>query len=501
MNQLVDALAYWRNNPVDAVKDWFGVTPEPYQADMLNELFLGSNKTKISRLAAKSGHGVGKTSFASWCVAYYLITRPHCRIPCTAPTHHQLKDILWPEISKWMLKLPEQLRQQWLLTTSHIRHKKFDRTWFAVARTSNKAVNLQGFHNDNVLVVCEEASGIPQDVYTVIEGILSNAEQKDQEAILLLVGNPTEIGGEFYNAFHRNKAIYSRFTISGDEQPPADPNGGRIYVSKRVTSTYRNNMAVKYGRDSAVYDVRVRGLFPREADDVVIPFSWAARACSYQLPPFDKIAHPIRLVMDVARFGGDETVLGVFRGLHCIEMKTWPKTSTVECVNILKDAFDNPKYQGRVTQVIIDEPGVGGGVIDMARLESLPVVPYNGGATMKTDVDSYEDIRMFANRRSRDWWFARRMFEMNNIHIPDDEILVNQLASVKFGYFNEKIKVETKKEMRERLGEDASPDRADVIIMGIAPFQSFESALPSAALDPNLEIIYGEDRPTSYMDF
>jgi hypothetical protein len=397
--------------------------------------------------------------------------------------------------------MPPEFKAMWDISATHIRHKASPKTWFATARTSNKPDNMQGFHQDNILVLVDEASGVPHPIFEVIEGILSNAEEKDQEAILVMAGNPTQTSGEFHSAFTRNKGLYERFTISGDSIAPKDKNGGKIYLSPRVTNAYRTTMAAKYGRNSPVYDVRVRGIFPSQADDVVIPLEWAENAQRVKLPPFDRVADSVTLVMDVARFGGDETTLGEFRKGQCLSLKYWPKTSTNECVDILHEAYFERADKLPVGRVIVDEPGVGGGVVDTARRNEIPITPYNGGRTMKTDIDSEADCRMFFNRRSRDWWNVRRAMEKKEVHIPSDEELVNQLCSVKYDYQNEKIKVETKREMRERLGDKASPDRADTIVMGLAPYVSLENAIPLELLDFESSVYYGEDRPTAAMDF
>jgi conjugal transfer pilus assembly protein TraW len=78
-SQLIDALAFWRNNPVEAVKDWFGVTPEDYQAEILMDLFC-----RYNRVSVKSGHGVGKTSTEAWALWIYLNTRSQSRVVATA---------------------------------------------------------------------------------------------------------------------------------------------------------------------------------------------------------------------------------------------------------------------------------------------------------------------------------------------------------------------------------------------------------------------------------
>ena len=498
-NELIEAIAWWATNPVDAVKDWFGVTPEDYQCEILSDLFAADRT--VHRVSVKSGHGVGKTSTEAWAMWIYLVTRAHSRVVATAPTQSQLKDILWPEAAKWHSRMPEELKSQWDISETHIRAKDSPKTWFATARTSNKPENLQGFHGDNIMVLVDEASGVPQNVFEVIEGILTGADEHGLEAKLLMAGNPTQTSGEFYNSFNKNKLLYARYTVSGDTILPVDRSGGSIFISPRVSEAYRQTMARKYGRDSAVFDVRVRGLFPSMADDVVVPLAWAEAAQSVPIPHYDQVADPVTLSMDVARFGGDETVLAYFRKRHCLWMKVWPKTSTMQCVDILTEHYKQSEVP--VGRIIVDEPGVGGGVVDAARRAGLPITPYHGGQSVsEANGDPDEDCRMFANRRSRDWWNVRRLFEKKLVHIPDDETLINQIASVKYEYSqNDKIQVETKRKMRERLGEDASPDRADALVMGLAPYYSLINSLPLELLDLDNALRYGTLRPTAEQDF
>ncbi len=503
------ALAYWTANPVEAVKDWFGATPEDYQGDIINAL-LKPGADKQSRVAVKSSHGVGKTTTVAWCGWVFMITRMMSKTVATAPTAHQLLDVLWPEFSKWHSRMPPEMSTMWDISATHIRSKikkdgvEYGKNWFASARTSNKPDNMQGFHEDHVLVLCEEAPGIPSNIFEVIEGILSNAEENNEEALLLKVGNPTQTAGEFYNAFHKNQLLYDRFTISGDPSSKADRGAGKFYYSKRVSKKYRSNMEAKYGLNSMVYDVRVRGLFPTMADDVIIPLEWAEKAQFVPLPKFDDVADPITLIMDVARFGGDNTTLGVMRGGHLLELHKWPKTSGNKCCDIVVEAYKHGAYGVKnvpVARVIVDEPGVGGPVIDMMRRADIPVTPYNGGMSMKRDADPDDDVRMFFNRRARDWWTLRRKMELGLIHIPEDEELVNELASVKYDYHNEKIKVETKGDMRERLGDGASPDLADTIVMGVAKFSGVSFSIPIELLNLETDVMFGNDRPTANQDF
>jgi hypothetical protein len=485
--QEIKAYAHWATHPVEAVKDWFGVTPDDYQGDILTEMFAGGE-----RFAIKSAHGVGKTTINAWAGWVFLNCFENSRVVATAPTFANLNDQLWPEYAKWHDKMPDKIANQWSISGNHIRHVIKPKLWFAVARTSNKPANLQGFHGTDIMIQCDEASAIPDDVFTVIEGALSEAGEEGRRAILALTGNPNFTAGEFYNAFYKNKGMYSRFTVTGDpdllkvlgaEQGADLKDHGRIYYAPRVTKKYVSNMERKYGREGAIFDVRVRGVFPRQEDSAVIPLEWAERAQFLDVPSFDRIGDAVDIVVDVARFGGDETVIGEFRrGVPSAKLVTRAKTGTIETLNMIIEKRAKIVAEGNlIGRTIIDEPGVGGGVIDMCRNAGMDVTAYNGGESLKAGKDPDDDCRMFANRRARDWWRARRMFELKQLPIPEDDVLVAQLASVQFQYNSkQKIQIESKMDMRDRLGDDASPDRADVIIMGVAPWYSLVGATNTA---------------------
>jgi hypothetical protein len=101
---------------------------------------------------------------------------------------------------------------------------------------------------------------------------------------------------------------------------------------------------------------------------------------------------------------------------------------------------------------------------------------------MVKEVDPEDECRMFANKRARDWWHLRRALEKGTLPLPMDETMVNQLASLKFTYNGqEKIVVESKQDLKDRLGPEASPDRGDVIVMGTCPW--YTAAAVHATLD------------------
>lgn len=515
------AFKHYLANPVEAVKDWFGVTPDDWQGDVLNGVFKAAETLPDGtiiwgkdRVGYKAAHGVGKSTVDAWAGWIFLNGYEDCRLVATAPTIHQLTDALWPEYAKWHNKMPKRMQDEWQLSATHIRHKINPYEWFAVARTSNKPANLQGFHKESLMIQGDEASAIPENVFEVIEGTLSEAGDEGKVAKLMIGGNPNFASGELYNVFNRNLELYHGITITGDpewfatlgiKQGEFVPGHGHVYYSKRVRPRYVATMEKKYGRDSAIFDVRVRGIFPRAADDVIIPWEWANRAPGIEgLPTFDPIADQVTLVVDPSRGGGAETALGLFR--RGLPYKLWAfkngTTSTTPVIDAVNEAILQ-EIIGKgllLAEIVVDEPGIGGGVIDVLRKQGLPVRAYNGGINMKANVDSIDDFRQFVNIRSRDWWSVRRKLELGLLPLPGDlnerEILIGQLTSLKYKYQHEKILCESKDDLKDRLGKEASPDRADVIVMGTSKSIGHIGAVKELSEE---DVQYGEDRPTAYM--
>lgn len=118
-------------------------------------------------------------------------------VVCTAPTKHQLNDVLWAEMSKWQKRSPIlSIILKWTKTYIYVKNR--EERWFAVARTATKPENMQGFHEDNMLFIVDEASGVADDIMEAIQGTLSGVNNK-----LVACGNPTRASGFFMTALHR----------------------------------------------------------------------------------------------------------------------------------------------------------------------------------------------------------------------------------------------------------------------------------------------------------
>jgi phage terminase large subunit len=207
----------WRDDPVRYAGERLNLQPTWQQRQILQALI-----PEGARVTVRSGHGISKSGVAAAAILWFLETRNYARVPCTAPASHQLKDILWGELAKWLRKADDLSRQRgdhprlWLSNLFRLtKEKLYDRgapdEWFAAARTSGRdnPEALQGFHANEftlgpdgqdvahqapgaMLFVIEEASGVYEPVFEVAEGALSSPGAR-----VLMLGNPTRNTGTF----------------------------------------------------------------------------------------------------------------------------------------------------------------------------------------------------------------------------------------------------------------------------------------------------------------
>ncbi len=438
----------YRENPVLFAREVLKFDPDEWQRDALMDLAANP------KVAIKSGQGVGKTGLEAVALLWFLCCYPYPRIVATAPTKQQLHDVLWSEVSKWQSRSPLlSVILKW--TKTYIYMVGNEKRWFAVARTATKPENMQGFHEDNMLFIVDEASGVADPIMEAILGTLSGENNK-----LLMCGNPTKTSGTFYDAFHADRAMYKYHTVSSAD-------------SQRTNKQNIEVLIRKYGRESNVVLVRVFGEFPKQEDDVFIMLSSIEQCGSkvYELPE-DKGMSYIMFGVDVARFGDDETV--IYRNAKgklkmVVKRQGQDLMATVgDIVAQYKMAIKEfPEYTGRI-YVNIDDTGLGGGVTDRLKevkreqkLHRLFVIPINAAEKIDTDTkEGKEAAEYYNNLTTHMWAVLRDLLENKQIEIEDEADTFAQLSIRKyFMASNGKLELESKKEMKKR--GVSSPDRAD----------------------------------------
>lgn len=440
---------YW-DNPVWFAEDMLGFYPDPWQKKVLMDL------AQHPKVSVRSGQGVGKTGLESIAIIWYLCTRPFPKIIATAPTRQQLYDVLWAEIAKWLAKSKVESLLKW--TKTKIYMNGCEARWWATARTAVRPENMQGFHEDYMLFVIDEASGVADPIMEAILGTLTGYENK-----LLLCGNPTKTSGVFYDSHNRDRSMYKTHKVSSMQSP-------------RTSDANIQMLIEKYGADSNVVRVRVDAEFPKQDADTFIPIELVEDSCIVE---FDELPNDevklIRLGIDIARFGDDETVIYPNIENEIIEkdIKIRLGQDTMKTTgDILNLARQYHKiYPNAHIFAITDDTGVGGGVTD--RLNEIlvnreikgldtyfHVVPIVASAGVEHE--NYDDITTLL------WGTVRELMQDRQLKIPNCNRLVGQLTVRKYYLTSRgKLKLESKKMMKAR-GID-SPDRADALALACVP--------------------------------
>src|SRR5215472_73375 len=439
----------WRTTPVQFVTEALGATPEPWQAEALREI------AGHDRVAIRSGHGVGKSAMLAWLILWWLLTRAPARVAATAPTAHQLRDVLWGEIGKWHRRLKQPFRDWLQVQAERVTLASAPDLSFAVARTARKEEPeaFQGHHSEHMLFIVDEASGVPNIIFEVGEGSMSTAGAKT-----VLAGNPTQIRGYFYDAFHAQRASWRTMRVAcGD--------------SGQVAAEYATRQAASYGVASNVYRVRVLGEFPLSAEDGVIRLDLCEAAVGRDIEAGPKTK--VTWGLDVARFGDDRTALVKRRGAIVAEKATvWRGKDTMQTVGLVKQQYDGCSPDDRPDVICVDVIGLGAGVVDRLRELELPVVGINVAEMPGLD-------EQYLRLRDELWFMARKWFEDRACSMPEDEDLIADLTSPKFTVTSSgKIKVESKAEMKAR--GVVSPDLGDAFCL---TFAAVGTARPQKAID------------------
>lgn len=455
MEELIDALEVYYDDPFAFLEDMLDMNCDDWQGE------VASDVAKHAKVAVKSGQGVGKTALEAGLIIWFLTCRPYSKVIATAPTMHQLYDVLWAEISKWLNSSKVKNLLTWTKTKVYMVGDS--ERWFATAKTATKPENMQGFHEDHMLIVIDEASGVADPIMEALLGTLTGFDNK-----LLLMGNPNRIEGVFFDAFNKDRDKFRTHTVS----------------SRNSKRTSRDNIIMlesKYGKDSDVVRVRIDGQFPKGALDSFISLETVELACSKEnrIKQQDiDAAQILHIGVDVARFGDDKTVITPRISAKVFEFRKYTKKSTMETAgNVIKCCRDYMSQFPHIKRCLIkvDDSGVGGGVTDrlneVIREEKLPytVIPVNNG-------DSATDGYYF-NLGAQIWGNIKELLENNfsnnlqgkqdvQIELPHDEEMIKQLSVRKYHMTSKgKIQLESKEDMKKRgLG---SPDTADSLSLAL----------------------------------
>lgn len=504
-DEALEALEIYRNDPAGFVHDVLGANLWDKQMEICGDVF------KYRETAVKTCNAVGKSYIAGRTALAFLLLIPGSLVVTTAPTWRQVKDILWRELGTAYKASKFPLGGR--LTQTGL---EFDKDWYAIGLSTNDPEKFFGYHADWVLVVIDEAAGVEEDIFRGVRAITPN-----ENAHILYIGNPTSGDGTFKNAFTNPRV--RQHTISAFDSPnlmannirdldtlvklmtppegvaPIDHNPKfELPYPSLISPTVVFERFVEWGTDSPMWQSLIMGEFPAQAENTLIPLNLIQQAADNDYRKehaWPIIDGPLGYGVDVARFGSDRTVLAPTRGDYVDPLIVYTKQDTNVTAERVIASINPEAFNCRLK---IDDTGLGGGVTDTLRArlnehnKNFPddpawryqVVPINfGSGSTKPE--------KFYNLRAEMFWHLRERFINHRIAIPNDQELINELASIRYEYTGkQQIKIEAKDEIKKRTGK--SPDKADALALAFAKsnFGTFGKQ----------EVIKSEDKPYFSLD-
>ena len=479
----------FRNDPLGYRRDILGYEhTTPAQVGVLDLLRAGH-----TRIAVKAGHGVGKTNLAASIVNWWLDTRTPSIVVTTATSWAQVERLLWGEIHKQRpnakVTLPGRLNDVDLTIDAEQQH-------FAVGISTNKEVNFQGYHSPNLLVLIDEAGGVPAWMWDAAETLATG-----ESSTIISFGNPTDPTAGFSECFGGRKSRrWQKQTISCLTHP--NVLEGREIIPGAVTRDWVGDKVEDYcervgaNEDATCFEwpvgsgqwykpspwfcAHVLGTFPATAIDSLIPLAYLEAAA---------VREPLKgeygklLAVDVARYGDDRTVITAWEGPNLLGVKVFHGNDTMEVVGLCRQA----KSEFSAGQIYVDSIGIGAGVADRLRELGLDCMDVNcaESATEEGLYQLRDEIGWTLREGARTGQLTTSQADREHV-----DALNAEASSIKyrasFGSTGKK-KIESKEEMKKRGMR--SPDIYDSAAMGYWAAMRFVSG--STAMTTGKRILEG----------
>lgn len=460
----------YEHDPVGFIRDVLQASPWRKQEDVARALI------DHALVTVRSCHAAGKDWLAARLALWWVYARRGL-VFLTGPTQAQVEEILMRK------ELREAFVRARLPGELHVKALRPGGAGEAgvVAKTASGLSALTGFHAARVLVVVTEAQD--PDLSHAWDAAFACATGADDR--ILTLGNPTEPDGRFHAA-HQPGSSWHRVRIQAADVP--NVARGETVVSGLLTQEGVERFRREYGEESPFYISRVLAQFPVEATDGLVRRAWIDEAQDpdrlRSLEETDLLGRgpPYVLGVDPARLGPDTTAVCLRQGHIVRRFETWGDADTMETAGRVRDLAARLIHDGeRVSEVHVDEVGLGAGVLDrLARtLPALEYVDLHAGLRQRLHrrrptAHGFAASRSaglpdrFRNLRAQGYWHVRKRLEEGSLALPADERLAEELLAtrVRFGA-DGRTEIESKDAVKGRLGR--SPDLADALVVSLAP--------------------------------
>ena len=285
------------------------------------------------------------------------------------------------------------------------------------------------------MAIFDEASGIPECIWNVQAGVFT---EDIPDRFWFAFSNPRKNSGAFYDCFNSAADLWRNTKVNAMEVEGINHSAFEMLIKKS-------------GMDSDEVRVEVLGEFPRHGDEQFISTALVKEAQYREV--ITDYGEPLIMGIDVARFGDDATVCRFRRGrdARSIRPVRWKGASLVESAERIMRLIDEYRPDG----VFIDQ-GMGSGVVDILRSRRYKCVEVAFGS--KAENPEYMNKRVEMYARLRDWLPGGAID-------PSHELFVD-VTSVEYSYQGDKLRLESKDDLKARIGR--SPDDGDALVLTFA---------------------------------
>lgn len=408
-------------------------------------------------MSIQSGMGTGKDTTATLINWHFMYCFSYGKILVTANTGKQLNEVYWSELAKvrgWAKRMTEDgkndleanftLQSETLFANLPNKEERGKR-WFTSAVTINTKGGPEaageafaGRHEDNFLVILDEASGLAESIFKPLERTLTGKLN-----LMFMIFNPTRNTGYAIRSqtVDRDKWICKKWSAIDSEN---------------VTRSSIRNLA-SFGKDSPDYRIGILGECPLYDSNALVPHAWIQAALGRE---FDSDQDPVMCGADVGG-GGDKSVFCYRQGGTILGFRTFNSKKTDEVADWVASCMDEVS----AAVCFIDIVGIGRGVFDNLRRMGYKARPADARNTP-------DDEERYVNARAERYWLLRKQFEDGCISIPEPEDardandpvvrLMRELGAIKSKEVGRKQQIEDKKTIKKEIG--FSPDYADACV-------------------------------------
>jgi len=435
--------AKYKDDPVGFFEEVLGLKVWSKQKIVLESI------RDSDKVAVKAGRKVSKSNTIAGVSIWWTVAR-RGRVLMTSSSAAQIKSILWYELStlapKVVLKVP-------LEPSTGIRDELGK--LIIEGRSADKRENMQGYSGADVLYIADETSGIKGEMLEALEGNLAGGGK------IAYFSNPTQTSGRFYEVFHPPvRDEWCCITISSRESPNIT---GEMYIPGLATQEWISSTEREYGEDSPYVECHIDGKFPSQASGSVIPLSVVdAAKARYAETEF---TDALKIGIDVARYGDDESVIQPVAGLKTMPPKVIHSMDGIEVAGHAIQIMHQLREKGfkqKIT-VNVDVIGYGSSCFDhLNKSDQRTILNYE---VFPIDVQELATNEKYARLRDQIWFsLADWLAEGGAIH--HDVKLDPELLAATYGFdVQGRYKVDPKDDVKKIIKR--SPDRADALGLAV----------------------------------